>query len=591
MKKINKKKEREFFSSPQKLTTSTSTSSTKQVDRKLLLRDWRPRLAALQQQASNAARELSAEHAELLRSPWEEKEEAKISSSVVDHPAALRIRDALISSPETATKSLLGAWTGQAGTWDKICRAYARGGNAAAGKGVVGLVSSSSTEGCSLAVAEAALSLTKAVDFEIPALRASTSKGHQTLRDLERRAAEAERQAVAAAKEYRSERASLGIRSVSSSSSSSSSSVSEPAASAVETELRELVRRELRPMLRSALEALKSEAVSAGVEHYSSFVRYAHHGSSSSSPSSADKVLLPALAEARSAVLEEEKEEEKPAEEETTSEAARATAAAEDESGGISWDIDVSSSGADATAAAPPSSGSVGEIGGISWDIETVAGAEDDEGVDSTTSPIVVDNVENKSKNDNDVLSKLASDASARASLGDDIAELSAFLSQRLAAVKGGGSTFLPPDAPSDLSSFYASPSSSSETIQAALEGLRSAEESLSGDRASTLHLLKNPAGKGFERLAARLRSKAGAEGKFRALAAAASLRAEDVRRELAVDAKNLRRAAAAARDARARTEAMISAIISKSGERARKVNVVGEVSAAISAAEAATGG
>ena len=83
-------------------------------------------------------------------------------------------------------------------------------------------------------------------------------------------------------------------------------------------------------------------------------------------------------------------------------------------------------------------------------------------------------------------------------------------------------------------------------------------------------------------RIAARLRARAGAEGKFARAAAAASARAAIVRSELAADARELRRAAAAARDAKKRAEEGVAAILGGN----RKVNVVGEVSAALAAAE-----
>ena len=463
----------------------------------------------------------------------------------------------------------MGAWQGQAGTWDKLCRAYSRGGSGSAAG--------------SLPVAEAALFLSRQVDFEIPALRASTARGHQTLRDLERRAADCSKQAASAARDYEAECSSLGI--------SSSSGVA-----GVDGELRGLVARELRPLLRSAAEALRSEEVGVAVGYYAAFVRYAHGGGGGgkggreAEEAEEEQELLPALAAVRAAPPSDLEEAAPP-----PAPAAPASAVSDADADtaitttGISWEIDVSSSGAEAEAenGGGGEGGAEASSGGIAWDIEVEGGDDeggDDEGGGASTSAAAPEHDKPL-----DVLSRLASDPSARASLGDDLAELSAFIGQRLAAAKlisgggvvGGGmtamTTDLPPDAPAELSSL-----SSLEALQLALSALRAAEDALSGERASTLLLLSQPGGKGAERIASRLRARAGAEGKFKRAAAAASARAAAVRAELAADAGALRRAAAAARDAKRRAEEGVAAILGGS----RKVSVVGEVSAVLAAAE-----
>jgi hypothetical protein len=521
-------------------------------------------------------------HARLLRSPWEkegekekeggqgkkeEEEESTISS--VDHPTALRVRAALISDPQTAKKSLLGAWQGQAGTWDKLCRAYARGGSGSAAG--------------SLPVAEAALSLSRRVDFEIPALRASTARGHQTLRDLERRAADCSKQAAAAARDYDAECSSLGIS-------------PSGGAGGVDGELRGLVSRELRPLLRSACEALRSEEVGIAVSYYAAFVRYAHGGEreeggggggeGAAAAAAAEEPLLPALAAIRAAPSADLEDFSPPAAPAAASASASDSDAAAATTAGteISWEIDVSSSGAEAeSGGGGGEEEAAGSGGGIAWDIE-VKGADDNAPSSPAALPAAASS--ESEKKPLDILSGLASDPSVRARLGDDLAELSAFLGQRLASAKllggggaGGGATAadLPPDAPAALSSL-----SACEALQPALAALRAAEEALSGERASTLLLLGQPGGRGAARIAARLRARAGAEGKFARAAAAASARAAIVRSELAADARELRRAAAAARDAKKRAEEGVAAILGGN----RKVNVVGEVSAALAAAE-----
>ena len=430
-------------------------------------------------------------------------------------------------------------------------------------------------------MAEAALSLSRRVDFEIPALRASTARGHQTLRDLERRAADCSKQAAAAARDYDAECSSLGIS-------------PSGGAGGVDGELRGLVSRELRPLLRSACEALRSEEVGIAVSYYAEFVRYAHGGEreegggggGEGAAAAAEEPLLPALAAVRaapSADLEDFSPTAAPAAASASasdSDAAAATTAGTE----ISWEIDVSSSGAEAeSGGGGGEEEAAGSGGGIAWDIE-VKGADDNAPSSPAALPAAASS--ESEKKPLDILSGLASDPSARARLGDDLAELSAFLGQRLASAKllggggaGGGATAadLPPDAPAALSSL-----SACEALQPALAALRAAEEALSGERASTLLLLGQPGGRGAARIAARLRARAGAEGKFARAAAAASARAAVVRSELAADARELRRAAAAARDAKKRVEEGVAAILGGN----RKVNVVGEVSAALAAAE-----
>ena len=431
-------------------------------------------------------------------------------------------------------------------------------------------------------MAEAALSLSRRVDFEIPALRASTARGHQTLRDLERRAADCSKQAAAAARDYDAECSSLGIS-------------PSGGAGGVDGELRGLVSRELRPLLRSACEALRSEEVGIAVSYYAAFVRYAHGGEREEGgggggegavAAAAEEPLLPALAAVRAAPSADLEDFSPPAAPAAASASASDSDAAAATTAGteISWEIDVSSSGAEAeSGGGGGEEEAAGSGGGIAWDIE-VKGADDNAPSSPAALPAAASS--ESEKKPFDILSGLALDPSVRARLGDDLAELSAFLGQRLASAKllggggaGGGATAadLPPDAPAALSSL-----SACDALQPALAALRAAEEALSGERASTLLLLGQPGGRGAARIAARLRARAGAEGKFARAAAAASARAAVVRSELAADARELRRAAAAARDAKKRVEEGVAAILGGN----RKVNVVGEVSAALAAAE-----
>ena len=431
-------------------------------------------------------------------------------------------------------------------------------------------------------MAEAALSLSRRVDFEIPALRASTARGHQTLRDLERRAVDCSKQAAAAARDYDAECSSLGIS-------------PSGGAGGVDGELRGLVSRELRPLLRSACEALRSEEVGIAVSYYAAFVRYAHGGEREEGgggggegavAAAAEEPLLPALAAVRAAPSADLEDFSPPAAPAAASASASDSDAAAATTAGteISWEIDVSSSGAEAeSGGGGGEEEAAGSGGGIAWDIE-VKGADDNAPSSPAALPAAASS--ESEKKPLDILSGLASDPSVRARLGDDLAELSAFLGQRLASAKllggggaGGGATAadLPPDAPAALSSL-----SACEALQPALAALRAAEEALSGERASTLLLLGQLGGRGAARIAARLRARGGAEGKFARAAAAASARAAIVRSELAADARELRRAAAAARDAKKRAEEGVAAILGGN----RKVNVVGEVSAALAAAE-----
>lgn len=428
----------------------------------------------------------------------------------------------------------------------------------------------------------------------MPALRASAARGHQQLRDLERRAADCSRQAAGAARDFEAECLALGV-------SPSGCQSGGGSGGGVDGELRALVARELRPLLRRAAEALRSEEVGLAVGYYAAFVRYAHGGCGRGGKGGEEEeqLLLPALAAVRaapSADLEEEGAAPTPSAAASDSDAATAVETTTTE---ISWEIDVSSSGAEAESGCGEGGGAEAAPGGIAWDIEVEGDGDDRDGdaSSSTDAASAAAATPDPEKPPPDILSKLVSDPTARASLGDDLAELSAFLGQRLAAAKLGGgigggnggggaggmmatAADLPPDAPAELSSL-----SSLEALQLALSRLRAAEDALSGERASLLLLLRqgSAGSRGAERVASRLRARAGAEGKFRRAAAAAAARAAVVRAELAADARALRRAAAAARDAKRRAEEGVAAILGGN----RKVRVVGgEVRAVIAAAE-----
>jgi len=87
-----------------------------QVARQKLPHDWNKRLQAIQAKVSEAVKEVPAG---LL---------AQLAGSAevpVDYFRSVQIRDKLA---ETGERSLFGGLTGQAGTWDKIVKAYENGG-------------------------------------------------------------------------------------------------------------------------------------------------------------------------------------------------------------------------------------------------------------------------------------------------------------------------------------------------------------------------------------------------------------------------------------------------------------------------------
>lgn len=91
-------------------------SNHPQVSRQKLPADWHKRLEAIKSKISEAEKELPAGLLSQLPGP---------ADAPVDYFRAVQVRDKLAASGE---RSLFGGLLGQAGTWDKIVKAYENGG-------------------------------------------------------------------------------------------------------------------------------------------------------------------------------------------------------------------------------------------------------------------------------------------------------------------------------------------------------------------------------------------------------------------------------------------------------------------------------
>lgn len=90
--------------------------NTLQVSRQKLPADWHKRLQAIQAKVTEAVKDLPA--GLLAQLPGG-------ADAAVDYFRAVQIRDKLA---ETGERTLFGGLSGQAGTWDKIVKAYENGG-------------------------------------------------------------------------------------------------------------------------------------------------------------------------------------------------------------------------------------------------------------------------------------------------------------------------------------------------------------------------------------------------------------------------------------------------------------------------------
>jgi hypothetical protein len=246
---------------------------------------------------------------------------------------------------------------------------------------------------------------------------------------------------------------------------------------------------------------------------------------------------------------------------------APAAAAAAGEGGGggdISWDIDLTA------VDAPPADGDAPVD--MAWDGASSSTVEWDIGV---SAPAPAADAAAAALAAAPTLARLADDADARAALGDDVVELAAFVRARLAAA--AAATTLPPDAPDDLQS------PPLPALKASLADLDAGLDALAGGRAATLLSLRR-GGAAADRLAAGLTARAGAEGKFKRMAADVETRAGEARAALARDGPKLAAAVAAVRAAKAAAEADVSSLL-----KGRRVNIVGEIAAVLASGESSS--
>lgn len=439
---------------------------------------------------------------------------APVDAQSIDYDFCVSTRDTLAAR---GGRTLLGGYAGPAAHWHKLVRAYDR---------------------CKGSVGEAALVLAHNVDFEVPSLRAATARARTALTDIDRKKGELARSGAAAAKEFVAACGALGVEGVDVDSELAALAASAPS------------------HFRAGAASLRSEAVGAAADYYAAFTAYAH-GKSGTPPASAAE-LLPALAAVRAADFDND------------ADAAPAAAAdsAADAVTEIAWDVD---------DAGDSGGGGGGDSGGISWDIGTVEpeGPPSADATASTDAPIDIEWDIGVVGGHGDAATPaapsaavtLADDPDARAALGDDVAELAAFLT----ALEGGGAISLPPDAPDSVATPPAA-----DVLASARADLSSAADALSGDRARTLLLLR-AGGAAAARLAAGLKAKGGAGAKVARLSAQLDERAATLTAQLAADAPKLAAALAATRAAKEAAEARISALVN-----GRKINIVGEVNACL---------
>ena len=425
------------------------------------------------------------------------------STSSWSYARCLAARDALIAGGHTS-RTLLGGLSGPAGTVDAAVRTYERTGSGAAA---------------------AALALASLLDCELPALRAAIARAHQAGADLGRRAADSRRAAVAAAAAHAERCARVGV----------------PGVEGVGVELARLPGLELPGLLRGVAGGLCTAGVGEAMAYYAAFSGALQLGTA---PSAA--TMLPALAALRAADLACD--------------------------GGSFW----GGAGAAAAAASPPAppppptpSPGAGDAdttaAADSWGITTVGGGEavgseaaaaaggGGGGGRGTTPPTTPPSYQ----------ARRAHDPSARAALGDDLAELAAFLQQRIAET--GSST-----ADASAAAAGAPPPVSVARLDEWVHHLASASSALASPRARLLFGLRAGGSGGggttttTARVLADLESGARVEARHRAAAAQADARRGQVQAGMEADKAALGRALARARAAVAEAEAGAAARLGK---------------------------
>ena len=560
------------------------------VDRKKISADWRKKLAAVHAKMAELTRALPATLARAVGPgvPDPALLAADGEPPRWDYFRAVVVRDRILAGasaepsedpadgddagdgdgakPAAAapTRGLFGRLAGKAKAWDDVVRAYERD---------------------ALHLPEAALTMTRGVDYDLPHHRAAVAKCAKQLQDLDRREGEYRRGATAARDAFVAACADLGV---------APEARSRPGgfAAAVAT-----LTDGLDDVFRDAAAAARAEPVGEAAAHYTEWIAWAHGRDATV------EELLPSLAR----LLAFADDDPEPADDvqpganeggfsvggdatpaeivappaggidwdlgDVTVEDESAPGTVEPPAGGIDWDLDVGEGDASGSGSGAPAE--------IDWNVEAEIVVEDaGGGVDSDSRANVDDDATAATVVG---LDGIAASSSARpfsavlarrafrAGAVDDLLELRAFLRQRASDLRGKEATTLLSSAPASIRA-NVSPDAMSSLADACEAPVRVLRRD-----AARRALLVSTSARFRDRLAARLEAKGALEGKLLAALGDVDERRAETR---------LRRSQAAARAETTRralrdVKSTVEAFVSKQYE-GRATNVIGEINTAL---------
>ena len=575
------------------------------VDRKKISADWRKKLAAVHAKMAELTRALPATLARAVGPgvPDPALLAADGEPPRWDYFRAVVVRDRILAGasaepsedpadgddagdgdgakPAAAapTRGLFGRLAGKAKAWDDVVRAYERD---------------------ALHLPEAALTMTRGVDYDLPHHRAAVAKCAKQLQDLDRREGEYRRGATAARDAFVAACADLGV---------APEARSRPGgfAAAVAT-----LTDGLDDVFRDAAAAARAEPVGEAAAHYTEWIAWAHGRDATveellpslarllafadDDPEPADDVQ-PGANEGGFSVGGDERPganeggfsvggDATPAEivappaggidwdlGDVTVEDESAPGTVEPPAGGIDWDLDVGEGDASGSGSGAPAE--------IDWNVEAEIVVEDaGGGVDSDSRANVDDDATAATVVG---LDGIAASSSARpfsavlarrafrAGAVDDLLELRAFLRQRASDLRGKEATTLLSSAPASIRA-NVSPDAMSSLADACEAPVRVLRRD-----AARRALLVSTSARFRDRLAARLEAKGALEGKLLAALGDVDERRAETR---------LRRSQAAARAETTRralrdVKSTVEAFVSKQYE-GRATNVIGEINTAL---------
>lgn len=99
--------------------TVTQTTHLTQVDRRQVVADWRPRVSLITAKAETMLKSLPPDVAAALP-------EEHSATDAPDYALCCAIRDTMVRLG-MGERSMFGGLKGEAGAWDKLCRAYEKG--------------------------------------------------------------------------------------------------------------------------------------------------------------------------------------------------------------------------------------------------------------------------------------------------------------------------------------------------------------------------------------------------------------------------------------------------------------------------------